>query len=138
VIRPLRRWKPVVVRKEGIRILLLATTIAAVPILGTIFVATTTSEPDLSDQVPVYGRIGNRVILNWSALLRDHQSDTQKPTLEISGSEIQAIGYMFDADQPVAKGEWVKEFVLLPEAGKLRSPCSPNSRSDDHGSPGRR
>jgi hypothetical protein len=111
------------VRKEGIRILLLATAIAAVPILGTIFVATTTSEPDLSELVPIYSRIANRVILSWSALLRDHQFDIQKATLRISGSEIQAIGYMFDADQPVSKGEWVKEFVLLPEAGSFVHPA---------------
>ena len=121
--RALQRRKPAVFRKEGLLILLLATAFAAVPILGTIFVATMTSEPDLSGLVSINSRIANHVVLNWSELLRDHPSDTQKAAVRISGSEIQALGYMFDADQPISRGEWVKEFVLLPEAGSFVHPA---------------
>jgi hypothetical protein len=109
--------------KEAIRILLLATAIAGVPILGTIFVTTATSEPDLGELVPINDRIGNYVVLNWSELLRDHPSDSREAALVPSDSEVQALGYMFDGDRPVSKGEWVKEFVLLPEAGTLIHPA---------------
>ena len=112
-----------VVSKDAIRILLLATAIAGVPILGTIFVTTATSEPDLAELVPINSRIANYVVLNWSELLRDHQSDTREAALELSGSEVQALGYMFDGDRPISKGEWVREFVLLPEAGTLIHPA---------------
>lgn len=109
--------------KEAIRTLLLATAIAGVPIPGTIFVATATSEPDLGELIPINDRIANYVVLNWSELLRDHPSDKRKATLGLSDIEVQALGYMFDGDRPISKGEWVKEFVLLPEAGTLMHPA---------------
>jgi hypothetical protein len=112
-----------VVSKDAVRILLLATAIAGVPILGTIFVTTATSEPDLAELVPTNRRIANYVVLNWSELLRDPASDTRKATSGLSDSEVQALGYMFDGDRPISKGEWVKEFVLLPEAGTLIHPA---------------
>jgi len=111
------------VSKDAIRILLLATAIAGVPILGTIFVTTATSEPDLAELVPINSRIANYVVLNWSELLWDHPSDKQKATLRLFDREIQALGYMFDGDRPITKGEWVEEFVLLPEAGTLMHPA---------------
>ncbi len=115
--------KTSVVSKDAVRILLLATAIAGVPILGTIFVSTATSEPDLAELVPINSRIANYFILNWSELLRDPSSDTRKATLGLSDSEVQALGYMFDGDRPISKGEWVREFVLLPEAGTLIHPA---------------
>jgi hypothetical protein len=111
--------KTAVVSKDAILTLLLATAFAGVPILGTIFVSTATSEPDLADLVPVNSRVANYVVLNWSELLRDQSSDIRKAALGLSDSEVQALGYMFDGDRPISKGEWVKEFVLLPEAGTL-------------------
>jgi hypothetical protein len=111
------------VSKDAIRILLLATAVAGVPILGTIFVNAATSEPDLAELVPINSRIANYVVLNWSELLRDHVSDTREAALVPSDSEVQALGYMFDGDWTVSKGEWVKEFVLLPEAGTLIHPA---------------
>ena len=109
--------------KDAIRVLFLATAIAGVPILGTIFVTTTTSEPDLTELVPIKGRIANYVVLNWSELLLDPSSDARKTTLELADSEVQALGYMFDGDRRISKGEWVREFVLLPEAGTLIHPA---------------
>jgi hypothetical protein len=72
------------VSKDAIRILLLATAIAGVPILGTIFVTTATSEPDLAELVPINGRIANYVVLNWSELLWDPSSGARKATLGLS------------------------------------------------------
>lgn len=82
-----------------------------------------TSEPDLSGLVPIKSRIANHVVLNWSELLRDDGSDTERAAFRISGSEIQALGYMSDGNQPISRGEWTKEFVLLPEAGSFVHPA---------------
>jgi hypothetical protein len=117
--RQSRANKTGVVSKDAVRTLFLATAIAGVPILGTIFVTTATSEPDLAELVPINSRIANYVVLNWSELLWDPPSDIRKAALGLSDSEVQALGYMFDGDRPISKGEWVKEFVLLPEAGTL-------------------
>jgi len=111
------------VSKDAIRILLLATAIAGVPILGTIFVSTATSQPDLAELVPINSRVANYVVLNWSQLLRNQSSDIRDATLGLSEIEVQALGYMFDGDRPISKGEWVREFVLLPEAGTLMHPA---------------
>jgi hypothetical protein len=64
-----------VVSKDAVRILLLATAIAGVPNLGTTFVTTATSEPDLAELVPTNSCIANYVVLNWSELLRDPSPD---------------------------------------------------------------
>jgi hypothetical protein len=97
--------------------------VVAVPILGTIFVTASTSEPDLSELAPINERAGNYVFLDWSALLR-HQFGIPGAEIGISaGSDIQALGYMVDGDQPAGKGEWVRDFVLLPEAGNLLHPA---------------
>ena len=41
----------------------------------------------------------------------------------LNGAEVQGLGYMIDSDQSVRKGEWVSQFVLLPEAGNLLHPA---------------
>jgi hypothetical protein len=111
--------KPTVSRGDSIRILVLVTVVTGVPILGTIFVTASTSEPDLSDLAPINDQVGSYVVLNWSALLQAHPPDLGKPRLGIAaGTDVQALGYMH-GDRPISKGEWVKEFVLLPEAGSL-------------------
>ncbi len=123
VSRRLKGDKSSVVSKDAVRILLLATAIAGVPILGTIFVTSATTEPDLAELVPINSRLANYVVLNWSELMRDPSAGIQKATLRIADNEVQALGYMFDGDRPSSKGEWVREFVLLPEAGTLIHPA---------------
>lgn len=116
--------KPTVSRGDSIRILVLVTVVAGVPILGTIFVTASTSEPDLSEVAPINDHAGTYVVLSWSALLQDHPPDLGKArTGIVTGIDVQALGYMFDGDRRVSKGEWVTEFVLLPEAGSLVHPA---------------
>jgi len=87
-------------------------------------VTASTSEPDLSELAPINDHAGSYVVLTWSALLQDHPPDLGKARLGIvPGTDVQALGYMFDGDRRVSKGEWVREFVLLPEAGSLMHPA---------------
>lgn len=113
--RATRRKKATVSRKETIRVLLVVTVLAGIPILGTAFIAAVTTEPDLSVLSPISERAGNSVLLNWSKLLEDGRYRAD--------AEIGALGYMFDGDRPVHNGELVSEFVLLPEAGNVLHPA---------------
>jgi hypothetical protein len=123
VSRGVKGKKPAVSRADSIGIVILATVIAGVPILGTVFISTATSEPDLSELAPINNRIANYVVLNWSELLQDRPSDMRRAPLQPSDGKVQALGYMFDGDRQTSKGEWVKEFVLLPDAGTLVHPA---------------
>ncbi len=106
-------------RGDNIRALVLIAVVAGVPILGTIYVTASTSEPDLSDLTPSNPRAGNYLVLNWSALLQD-----QPRNLSIrDGAEVQALGYMTDSDRGTVKNQPVQDFVLLPEAGTLLHPA---------------
>jgi hypothetical protein len=104
--------KLIVSRTDSLRVLVLVIVVAAVPILGTALVTAATSQPDLSELSPIQQRAGDYLVLDWSAL-------TQTP----AGREIQALGYMMDGDRSIGKGEWVQEFLLLPEAGTFFHPA---------------
>lgn len=122
--RRVHKRKAIVSRGESIRALLLVTVIAGVPILGTILVTTSTSEPDLSELTPINDHAGSYLVLNWSVLLQDDAPYRGKASAEIAaGTEVQVLGYMFDGGRPVSKGEWMSEFILLPEAGNLMHPA---------------
>jgi len=100
------------------------TIVAGVPILGTIFVTASTSEPDLSELAPISDSSAGYTVLSWSALLQDHPPELAKTKITIAaGTNVQALGYMLDGDRPISKGEWVTEFMLLPEAGNLMHPA---------------
>lgn len=115
--------KLTVSRRDNIRALVLIAVVAGVPILGTIYVTASTSEPDLSGLTPISQRAGRYLVLNWSALLEDqaHGVDTRKAIP--SGTEVQALGYMMQSDRSAGKGQWIRDFVLLPEAGNLLHPA---------------
>lgn len=102
------------------------TVIAGVPILGTIFVTASTSEPDLSELSPIDPRANKYALLDWSVLLQDHSHVLKAGPVIPSGAEVQAMGYMMAGDQPVRKGEWIQDFLLLPEAGSLLHPAHRN------------
>jgi len=106
-------------RQDNIRALVLIAIVAGVPILGTIYVTASTSEPDLSDLTPIAQSAGNYLVLNWSQLLQEKAHDSNIRT----GAEVQALGYMLDSDRSTRKDQWVQDFVLLPEAGNLMHPA---------------
>jgi hypothetical protein len=121
--RAAAKKKLLISRAEEIRTLLLIVVIAVVPLMGAVFVITTTSRPDLSDLTPVGNPAGSYSILNWSRLLRDHSHALEAGSAIFAGAAVQALGYMVDGDRAVGEGEWVEDFVLLPEAGNLFDPA---------------
>ena len=50
------------------------------------------------------------MLLNWFDLQKGQFSAT---------ASVQALGYMLEGDRPLSTGEWIQDFVLLPEAGNL-------------------
>jgi len=115
--------KLTVSRRDNIRALVLIAVVAGVPILGTIYVTASTSEPDLSDLTPISDRAGNSVVLNWSTLLQDQAHGLNTGMVIPSGVEVQALGYMMGSDRSTGQDQWVHDFVLLPEAGNLLHPA---------------
>jgi hypothetical protein len=115
--------KPTVSKRDSIRALILVAVVAGVPILGTIFVTASTSEPDLSDLTPITQRAGKYLVLDWSALLQNDPRVSKTATVIPAGAEVQALGYMMDGDRSIRKDQWVQDFVLLPEAGNLMHPA---------------
>jgi hypothetical protein len=115
--------KLTVSRRDCIRTMVLVALVAGIPILGTIFVTASTSEPDLSDLNPISQRADNYFVLDWSGLLQD-QAHVLNTRLAIpTGTEVQALGYMLDNDRSTSKNQWVQDFVLLPEAGNFMHPA---------------
>jgi hypothetical protein len=82
-----------------------------------------TNLPDLSDLVPIGNSAQNFVVLNWATLLRDHPRSLVAGSSLFVGSQVQAIGYMVEADRPIGEGQWLQDFVLLPEAGHFLHPA---------------
>ncbi|MGO4879628.1 MAG: hypothetical protein ACLP59_02260 [Bryobacteraceae bacterium] len=78
-----------------------------------------TGRPDLSDLVPIRNAAENYVVLSWSTLLRDHPHALEAGSSLYTGAQVQALGYMVEGDHTMGEGEWVQDFVLLPEAGNL-------------------
>src|SRR5258708_13978364 len=115
-----RRWGRK--RKLGVspgelrRALVLVLFIACVPVLGTVWVVTSTSEPDLSELKPLKQSEGNDPVLEWAALRRDHSRAMAAGSQAFSGAEVQALGYMAEGDQ-------AGDFFLLPDAGNLLHPA---------------
>ena len=110
-------------RADSIRILLLVILVAGVPILGTVFVTNSTSEPDLSELTPISPRAGQYLVLDWSALLQNEPRVSKTGTVIPAGPEVQALGYLMDGDRSIGINQWVQDFVLLPEAGNLMHPA---------------
>ena len=101
-------------RDERLRTLVLIIVITCVPVLATLLAIVSTTEPDLSDLTPIQQTPGQDVLLNWFALRQGRLS---------AESSVQALGYMVESDRSAHSGDWVRGFVLLPEAGNLLHPA---------------
>src|SRR5258708_5233478 len=104
---------------DELRTLFLIIAVTVVPVAGTVFVVFTSTQPNLSGLTPIRNPQENYLLLNWSSLGRDHPRN----------KAVQVLGYMVDGDRPLREGDWVKEFVVLPEAGNLLHPAH---RFGDH------
>jgi hypothetical protein len=108
---------------EQRRALVLVILIGSVPVLGTVAVVVSTSEPDLSDLKPRRQGAANDPVLEWATLRRDHSRAMAADSQAFSGARIRALGYMTDGDRPIATGDRVTDFVLLPDAGNFLHPA---------------
>jgi hypothetical protein len=94
-----------------------------IPLAGVLLVISATSLPDLSDLVPIGNSAQNYVVLTWSTLLRDHPRSLVAGSSLFVGSRVQALGYMVEGDRAIGEGQWVQDFVMLPEAGHFLHPA---------------
>ena len=101
-------------RSEGLRAFVLVIAIACVPVVGTVLAIVTTTEPDLSDLTPIRQPQGQYLLLDWLALRQGQFSPA---------ASVQALGYMAENDRSVQTGEWVRDFIMLPEAGNILHPA---------------
>jgi hypothetical protein len=101
-------------RSDGLRTLPLVIAITCVPVLGTLLAVVSTTEPDLSDLKPILQPSSQYMLLDWFALRQGRFS--------VEGS-VQALGYMVESGRSLHTGDWVRDFVLLPEAGNLLHPA---------------
>ena len=101
-------------RSEELRTLVIVIVIACVPVAGTVLAIVSTTERDLSDLTPIRQTQSQYVLLNWLALRHG-----QFPP----AVSVQALGYMVESDRSLSTGEWVRDFVLLPEAGNVLHPA---------------
>jgi hypothetical protein len=84
--------------------------IACVPVVGTVLAIVSTTEPDLSDLTPIRQPQGQYALLDWLALRHGQFS---------AAVFVRALGYMVESDRSLHTGDWVRDFVLLPEAGNI-------------------
>lgn len=108
---------------EEVRTLLLIGAGVAIPLAGAILAISATAGPDLSDLVPIWNSAGNYFILNWSDLLRDRPHALMAGSSLFVGAPVRALGYMVEGDHAPANGEWVRDFVLLPDCGNVFHPA---------------
>jgi hypothetical protein len=101
-------------RSKGLQAFIGVIVITCVPVLGTLLAIVSTTEPDLSELVPIRQPPGGYVLLNWFALRQGRFSPAES---------VQALGYMLESDQSAHTGDWVRNFVLLPDAGNLLHPA---------------
>jgi len=94
--------------------LILVVLITCIPVLGTLLAIVSTTEPDLSDLSPIQQSAGQYELLNWFALRHGRFSGQ---------ASVQSLGYMVESDRSQHTGEWIRDFVLLPEAGNLLHPA---------------
>lgn len=109
-------------RREEVRTLLLICGGISIPLAAMVCAISSTSRPDLSDLAPTRDLVENYAVLNWSTLLR-HPHALDAGHSFSAGERVQALGYMFESDHAMGEGEWVRDFVLLPEAGNIFHPA---------------
>jgi len=104
------------------RTLALIITIACIPLLGTILAIVITSKPDLSELIPSNPQVGDYNVLSWRELLQTHH-ELSSVAAKLDGAAVQALGYMVEGDKAIHPGDFVQDFVLLPDAGNILDPA---------------
>jgi len=114
-----RKRKLPISRSEERRTLILLIVIVCVPVLGSLWAITATTQPDLSELSPLTVQTPEYAVLAWSSLLRGHSKTLEARSAIFSGASIQVLGYMMEGAQSIRAGQPTKTFVLLPDAGNI-------------------
>jgi hypothetical protein len=97
--------------------------IICVPVLGSLWAITATTQPDLSELSPVTVETPEYAVLAWPSLLRGHSNVQNAQSTIFPRASIQVLGYMMDGARPIRAGQPTKSFVLLPDAGNIMHPA---------------
>jgi hypothetical protein len=103
--------------------LILLIVIVCVPVLGSLWAITATTQPDLSELSPLTVQTPEYAVLAWSSLVRGHSKALEARSAIFSGASIQVLGYMMEGAQSIRTGQPTKTFVLLPDAGNIMHPA---------------
>ena len=104
------------------RTLALIVTIICIPLLGTVLAVVITTKPDLSGLIPSNAQVGDYIVLSWRELLQTHH-ELSSAAAKLDGAAVQALGYMVDGEESIHPGDFVQDFVLLPDAGNVLDPA---------------
>ncbi len=66
--------------------------------------------------------MGAYIVLSWRELLQTHH-ELSSAAAKLDGAAVQALGYMVDGDKSIHPGDFVQDFVLLPDAGNILDPA---------------
>jgi hypothetical protein len=110
-------------RRLEIRTVVLMMIVTCAPALAAILLIAVSSDPDLSELNRVPQPDGAPAVLTWPELSRDRPHALNAAVAVSAGARVVAVGYMMDYGPPVSAGEFVRSFVLLPEAGNLLHPA---------------
>jgi len=80
------------------------------------------SQPDLSYRTPLLPTVGDSVLLGWAALERN-QHAMRQGAAAYSGERVRMLGYMTDGGRQIRSGDFVHDFLLLPESGNWLHPA---------------
>jgi len=119
----IKRRRPHLSRRREIALFALSASVIAIPTLAAVWAVIVTTEPDLSNLIPINEKSGDDLLLPWPALAQENMLGLTKESMKFVGTRVRALGYMMEIDQPVHNGSLVSQFALLPEPGTLRAPA---------------
>ena len=115
----MRRKELFISRKAEFRTFVSILAITMIPVLGTIGIVVASMRPNLEELVPIRSSVDTYSLLKWSDLLRE----PLRTVHDYAGEPVRALGYMVESDRPTREGDWIQDFVLLPDAGSLLHPA---------------
>jgi hypothetical protein len=117
------RRKVLLSPQAEMKLLALIIGVVAIPLSAALWAVVATTRQDLSDLAPIQPSDGVATYLDWSTLLHSHSSRPPSLPVPHDGSAVRALGYMSESDRAIPDGQWVQDFVLLPDAGNALHPA---------------
>ena len=120
-----RRWQPRHARereatsRRAFRTFIGVAAVICLSAIAVLVQVSVTAVPDLFDLVPKVPRSNGYVLLAWNQLERGDRALRQG--VPFRDTPVRVLGYMMDGDEPIAAGQPVARFVLVPDAGSVRA-----------------